>query len=88
MAFRPIVHEEGGNTRVMARLSGVDDAVPFGRPQPFASPLSIPGFVHLRFDLEDYAQLPVGEFAVRVERVERERLSAWVREEKVLEGAK
>ncbi len=47
---------------------------PFGPPQPLTSPLSIPCFEDLRLYLEDYAQLPVGEFAVRGE---RESLSAW-----------
>ena len=53
------------------------DAEPFGSPQPFTPPLAIPDFEDLRFYLEDYASLPVGEYAVRGERVENERLAAW-----------
>ncbi len=77
MTLRLTLQEDGGNTRVMVRLPNVTDAVAFGPAQPFASPLAIPDFEDLRFYLEDYASLPVGEFAVRGERVERERLSAW-----------
>ena len=77
MTLRLTVQENGGNTLIFVRLPGVTDAVAFGPAQPFASPLTIPDFEELRFYLEDYAQLPVGEYAVRGERVEREGLSAW-----------
>lgn len=71
------VEEEGGNTHVKVQFPGDKNAMPFGPPQAFTAPLTIPDFEDLRFYLEDYAQLPVGEYAVRGERVERERLSAW-----------
>ncbi len=77
MTLRLTVCEEGGSTRLMVRLPNVTDPEPFGPAQPFTSPLTMPDFEDLRFYLEDYASLPVGEFAVRGERVERERLSAW-----------
>ena len=77
MRLRLTVRETGGNTQFLLRLPGDDDATPFGPEQPFTPPLSIPDFEDLRFYLEDYAQLPVGEFAVRGERVEREKLTAW-----------
>jgi hypothetical protein len=60
----------------MVRLPGVSDPEPFGVPLPFTSPLSIADLDDLRFYLEDYASLPVGEYAVRGERVER-KLSTW-----------
>ncbi len=77
MRLRLTVRETGGNTQVLLRLPGDDDPTPFGPEQPFTPPLTIPDFEDLRFYLEDYAQLPVGEFAVRGERVEREKLAAW-----------
>ena len=77
MTLRLTVQEDAGSTQVIVRLPGVSDAVEVGGPQPFVSPLTISDFEDLRFYLEDYAQLPVGEYAVRGERVERERLSAW-----------
>ncbi len=77
MTLRLMVQENGGSTQVMVRLPNVTDPEPSGPPQPFTLPLAIPDFEELRFYLEDYAQLPVGEYAVRGERVERERLSAW-----------
>ena len=76
MTLRLIVHEEDGNTLVLLRLPGVDDAVPFGAVYPFASPLTAGDFEDLRFYLEDYANLPPREFAARGERVDRERLDA------------
>jgi tetratricopeptide (TPR) repeat protein len=77
MRLRLTVRETGGNTQVLLRLPGDDDPTPFGPPLPFTPPLTIPDFEDLRFYLEDYASLPVGEFAVRGERVEREKLAAW-----------
>jgi hypothetical protein len=77
MGLRLTVRETGGNTQVLLRLPGDGDPTPFGPEQPFTPPLTIPDFEDLRFYLEDYAQLPVGEFAVRGERVEREKLAAW-----------
>jgi len=72
MTLRLTVEERDGSTQVMVRHPGVTDAVPFGSPLPFTLPLSIADFEDLRFYLEDYASLPVGEFAVRGEKVERE----------------
>ena len=77
MSLRLTVRETGGNTQVLLRLPGDDDPTPFGPEQPFTPPLTIPDFEDLRFYLEDYASLPVGEFAVRGERIEREKLAAW-----------
>ncbi len=76
MALRLIVHEEHGNTQVMAHLPGVAETVSFGGRQLFASPLTAADFEDLRFYLEDYVNLPPLEFAARSERVERERLAA------------
>lgn len=77
MALCLIVEERKGSTQISVRLSGHDDATPFGSPQPFTPPLSIANSDDLRFYIEDYAKLPVGEYSVRGERVEREQLSAW-----------
>jgi tetratricopeptide (TPR) repeat protein len=77
MTLRLTVQETGGNTQIMVRLPGVTDPEPSGSPLAFTPPLSIADSEDLRFYLEDYASLPVGEFAVRGERVEQERLSAW-----------
>ncbi len=77
MTLRLTVQEDGGSTQAMLRRGEHSDPEPFGSPLPFTPPLTIPDFEDLRFYLEEYAQLPVGEFAVRGERVERERLAAW-----------
>ena len=77
MTLRLTVQEDGGSTQVIVSLSNGSGPKPFGQPQPFTSPLAISDFEDLRFYLEDYASLPVGEYALRGERVERERLSAW-----------
>jgi tetratricopeptide (TPR) repeat protein len=77
MTLRLTVQERDGSTQIMMRLPDETGPEQFGPPLPFLPPLTIPDFEDLRFYLEDYASLPVGEFAVRGERVERERLSAW-----------
>ena len=77
MGLRLTVEERDGKTQVSVRYPNVTDAEPFGSPQPFTPPLAIPDFEDLRFYLEDYASLPVGEYAVRGARVENERLAAW-----------
>ena len=77
MTLRLTVQERDGSMQIMVRLPGISDPEPFGAPLSFTSPLSIRDFEDLRFYLEDYASLPVGEYAVRGERVENERLAAW-----------
>jgi hypothetical protein len=77
MALRLTVEERDGSTQIWVRRQEENDPTAFGSPQPFMSPLSIPDFEDLRFYLEDYASLPVGEYAARGERVENERLAAW-----------
>jgi tetratricopeptide (TPR) repeat protein len=77
MALRLIVEEHEGSTQISVRLPGHDGTTPFGSPLAFTPPLSIADAEDLRFYLEDYAKLPVGEYAVRGELIERERLSAW-----------
>ena len=77
MTLRLTVQERDGSTQIMIRFPGVSDPEPFGAPLPFTLPLSIPDFEDLRFYLEDYASLPVGEYAVRGERVENEQLTTW-----------
>jgi hypothetical protein len=76
MALFLTVEETGGNTKVKVRIPGHDDSTEFGSPHPFTLPLSIADSEDLRFYLEEYTSLPVGEYAVRGERVERE-LSTW-----------
>ena len=77
MALRLTVEERDGKTQVSVLRPNQQHVEYFGAPEPFTSPLAIPDFEDLRFYLEDYASLPVGEYAVRGERVENERLAAW-----------
>ena len=77
MALRLTVEERDGKTQVSVLRPNQQHVEYFGAPVPFTSPLAIPDFEDLRFYLEDYASLPVGEYAVRGERVENERLAAW-----------
>ncbi len=77
MGLHVTVREANGSTQVLVRPAEGAVSEPCGTSLPFTSPLSITDFDDLRFYLEDYAALPVGEYAVRGERVERERLSSW-----------
>lgn len=77
MTLRLTVQERDGSTQVVLRFPDVADPEPYGPPLPFTSPLATPDLEELRFYPEGYAQLPVGEYAVRGERVGRECLSAW-----------
>ena len=77
MALRLTVEERNGKTQVSVRYPNASDAEPFGDPKPFTLPLAIDDLEELRFYLEDYASLPIGEYAVRGEQVEKERLLAW-----------
>ncbi len=69
--------QECGSTEVLVQRPGASGFESTGSPLPFVSPLAVADSEDLRFYLEDYAGLPVGEFAVRGERVERERLPSW-----------
>jgi hypothetical protein len=48
-----------------------------GNDFEFASPLALKDLEELRFYLEDYVALPVGEFGAKGERVANEKLKAW-----------
>jgi hypothetical protein len=78
MALRLTIEERDGKTQISLLRSNQQHAEYFGATEPFTSPLAIPDdFEDLRFYLEEYASLPVGEYAVLGERVENERLAAW-----------
>ncbi len=72
-----IITEIEGSTTVSIHYDKHNVATPFGGSTAFTSPLSVQDLDDLRFYLEDYAQLPVGEFLQRGERVEKEKLAAW-----------